>query len=47
LFSTQYFNTAVVQYGEMTSQNLWSQDDRHFVGITRGVNGRRFSVLFK
>ena len=22
-------------YGEATSQNLWSQYDRHFVGITR------------
>jgi len=22
-------------YGEVTSQNLWSRYDRHFVGITR------------
>jgi len=35
---------------EVTSQNLWSKYDRHFVGITWhimcGVKGRRFIVLF-
>jgi len=35
-----------------TSQNLWLQNDRHFVGIVRhgimsAVNGRGFVALFK
>jgi len=37
--------------GEVTSQYLWPQYDRHFVGMTWhkmcGVKGRRFMVLFK
>ena len=30
----QYFRSPYTQ-GELTSQNLWSRYDRHFVGITR------------
>jgi len=36
--------------GEVTSHNLWSRHDRHFVGgynITRGVKRRRFYVLLE
>ena len=40
--------------GDVTSHNLWSRHDRHFVGITCithnvicGVKGRRFTVLFE
>jgi len=41
------FNVTV--HGEVTSQNLWSQNDRHFVGIdiVCEVKERRFIVLFK
>jgi len=33
-------------WGEVTSHNLWSQYDRHFVGTPR-YNALRFIVLFK
>jgi len=36
--------------GEVTSQNLRLQNDRHFVGITDtmcGVVGRRFIAIYK
>ena len=44
---TRWINTC----SEVTSQNLWSRYDHHFVGITwhivYGVEGWRFIVLFK
>ena len=37
VYDTLKIHSVVVLYtqGEVTSQNLWSQYDHHFVGITR------------
>jgi len=46
----------VYTQGDVTSRELWSRYDRHFVGrpitcmthnVMRDVNGRRFTVLFE